>query len=238
MIIFADFDGTLYPHDDDQTVKANLAALKNWRAVGNKFCITTGRSIRSLIRQMPELQELSDYYIVDSGSIILDQNQSKIKTFNFDPSVVEAVTNFSKTLPEIPKVVYYTANSENEIVKTEGITKMRYWFMNVDQLNPVCDELKKEFPVLAFSQIALEDGKGQGFVEIIPQGFGKSNAIKFLQQFTNIPAQEIITIGDGLNDFEMVKDFNGYAIRNSELSTYDPSLKTASSVAEMISKNI
>ena len=71
MIIFADFDGTLYPHDDDQTVKANLAALKNWRAVGNKFCITTGRSIRSLIRQMPELQELSDYYIVDSGSIFL-----------------------------------------------------------------------------------------------------------------------------------------------------------------------
>ena len=236
MIIFADFDGTIFTHGDDLTVQKNLIALRNWRAAGNKFCITTGRSIRSLIRQLPEIQEICDYYIVDSGSIILDHDQNPLKVFCFDPAIVTTIIDFSKSLSEVPTMVYYTHDSEDENVKTEGITKLRYWFQNPELLNPVRDELRKDFPVLAFSQIALDDSKGKGFVEIIPRELGKSNAIKYLQQLVSISPQDIITVGDGLNDYDMVRDFAGYAIKNSELANFAPSLKTAESVAEMISQ--
>lgn len=240
MIIFADFDGTTYPHDNDLAVKENLAAIKSWRDAGNQFCITTGRSIRSLMRQLPEIQELCDYYIMDSGSIILDHAGKTLKVFSFTPEVVNSITEFAKTLPEQPAVVYYTDSSEGVEIKTSGVTKLRYWFKDTGLLLPIASDLKNKFPVQAFDLIApapAGDWEGHnGFIEIIPRELGKSNAIKSLQQIANISSQDIITVGDGLNDYDMVRDFGGYAIAGSSLAQYDQTMKTAFSVADMISQ--
>lgn len=240
MIIFADFDGTTYPHDNALAVQENLAAIKSWREYGNQFCITTGRSIRSLERQLPEIKELCDYFIMDSGSIILDHTGNTLKVFSFEPEVVNGITEFAKTLPELPAVVYYTDASEGIDVKTAGVTKLRYWFRDINLLLSVASELKNRFPVHAFDMIApapAGDWEGRnGFIEIIPRELGKSNAIKHLQQITNIPTQDVITIGDGLNDYDMVRDFGGYAIAGSALAEYDQTMKTAFSVADMISQ--
>ncbi len=240
MIIFADFDGTTYPHDDDLTVRANLEAIKNWRAAGNQFCITTGRSIRSLTRQLPEVLELCDYFIMDSGSIILDRAGNTLKVFSFDPEIVTAVTDYSNTLPELPAVVYYTDTLEGVEMKTSGVTKLRYWFKDISLLTPTAKELRNRFPVLAFEMIApapAGEWEGRnGFIEIIPYELGKSNAIKHLQKLISIPLQDIITVGDGLNDYDMVRDFNGYTIESSDLANYDQTMKTAPSVAEMINQ--
>ena len=74
----------------------------------------------------------------------------------------------------------------------------------------------------------------RGFIEIIPVGFGKSNAIKALGREINIPSSEIITIGDGLNDYEMIRDFNGYAIEGSMLASSFPEMKVTKSIASLI----
>ncbi len=46
--------------------------------------------------------------------------------------------------------------------------------------------------------------------------------------------QEIVTIGDGLNDLDMTRDFNGFAIENSSLAIFDKELKTAASIAKLV----
>ena len=238
MIIFADFDGTVYPHDNGLAVQVNLDAIRSWREAGNQFCITTGRSIRSLMRQLPEIQELCDYFIMDSGSIILDHAGNTLKVFSFDPEIVTTITDFSKNLPELPAVVYYTDTSEGVEMKVDGVTKLRYWFKDTSLLEPIATELKNRFPVLAFEMIApapAGEWEGRnGFIEIIPRGLGKSNAIKYLKQLINIPTQDIVTVGDGLNDYDMIRDFDGYAMEGSALSQYDQTIKTTPSVAEMI----
>ncbi len=242
MILFSDFDGTLFFRDNPKQVADNLEAIKAWRNGGNQFCITTGRSYRSVSEQIPEIAKLCDYYIVDSGSIILSSDAKLIEAFYFEPAVVEQIVEFSKHLPEIPVAYYYIPFAEDENHKTEHVTKLRLWFEDVSLLSTVKEQIKELFPVYAFD-LALPDnglptvpalaGK-RGFIEIIPIGFGKSNAIQALGREKNIPSSEIITIGDGLNDYEMIRDFNGYAIEDSQLSEYYKELKTTASISSLI----
>ena len=224
MIIFSDFDHTLFFRDDEQKTRANLDAIKKWRSAGNQFCITTGRSYRSVTEQLPEMKELCDYYIVDSGSIILSKTGEPLKAFYFDPAVVAEIIEFSKNISmEVPAAYYYTLGAEDANYRTENVTKLRLWFTDVSLLAPVAAKIREKFPVYAF---ILEAGMPthqalagrNGFVEIIPIGLGKSNAIKHLLQETSIPDKDVIAVGDGLNDFEMVRDFDGFAIDGSELA--------------------
>lgn len=239
MILFADFDRTLFFRDDDGKTRANLDAIKKWRSAGNQFCITTGRSYRSITEQLPEMKELCDYSIVDGGSIVLSKTDELIKAFYFDPAVVSGIVEFSKSFSEVPATFYYTPNSEDAEYKTENITKLRLWFNDTALLATVAMEIRKKFPVFAFilercipSHQALI-GKN-GFVEIIPIGFGKSNAIKYLLQEKNILPEDVITIGDGFNDLEMICDFNGFAVEGSELANARGELKTTESISSLL----
>jgi isopentenyldiphosphate isomerase len=170
------------------------------------------------------MKELCDYFIVDSGSIILSKTGEPLKVFYFDPVVVAGIVDFSKSISgEVPAAYYYTLGAEDADYRTENVTKLRLWFTDVSLLAPVAAEIREKFPVYAF---ILEAGMPthqalagrNGFVEIIPIGLGKSNAIKHLLQEASIPAKDVITIGDGLNDLEMVRDFDGFAIDGSELA--------------------
>jgi len=239
MILFSDFDRTLFFRDEEWKVRENIEAIKKWRSAGNQFCITTGRSYRSVTEQLPEIKEQCDYYIVDSGSIILSKTGEFMDAFYFDPAIVAGIVELSKSFPEVPAVFYYTPNSENADYKTENITKLRLWFEDTSLLASVAAEIRERFPVFAF---ILEAGMPShpalagrnGFVEIIPIGFGKSNAIKHLLKIENILSGEVVTVGDGLNDSEMVHDFNGYAIEGSELAGADSKLKTTGSVSLLV----
>ena len=243
MILFSDFDKTLYFGDNDERTIANIKAIEKWRETGNLFCITTGRSYRSVTKQMPVMEKLCDFYIIDSGSIVLSKDGKMLNVFYFRPETIEGIVNLSKTFQEIPALFYYTPNSENLEYKTNGVTKLRLWFKDTSLLHSINEELVKQFPVFAVynadygvrpSISGLEDYRG--FIEVIPLESGKSNAIKFLAQEV-ISLQEIVTIGDGLNDLEMIRDFDGFAIEGSKLSSILES-KTTPSLAKLVENKL
>ena len=239
MILFSDFDNTLFFRNEEQKTRKNIESIKKWRSANNQFCIATGRSYKSITEQFPEIVGISDYYIVDSGSIILYKNGDLLKAFYFDPIVVAGIVDLSKKFPEVPVAYYYTPDLENADYKTENVTKLRLWFKDTNLLASVAEQIEKLFPVFAFRlDVGMPRCKvlagRKGFVEVIPIGFGKSNAIKFLQRERRIPAEDIVAVGDGFNDYEMVRDFNGFAIENSELANAYEGLKTISSISSLV----
>lgn len=240
MVLFSDFDLTLFFREDEVRTEENIKAIEKWRDNGNQFCIVTGRSFRSITEHFPKIKDICDYYIVDGGSIVLNKNGELLRAFYFDPTVVAGVVEFSKSFPEIPATYYYTPNSEDADYKTENVTKLRLWFADVGLLGAMAAKIREAFPVFAFT---LDAGQPthkalvgrKGFIEIVPNQFGKSNAISFLQQEANIATSNIVTVGDGLNDYEMVRDFNGFAIKGSELANDFKDLKTTESISTLIS---
>ena len=237
MILFSDFDDTLFFREEPSKSEQNLSAIREWRAAGNQFCITTGRSYLSLTTEFPALKELCDFYILDSGSIIYDKNGKLLHTYHFPAQLVEKIVDSSKTLPEASVACYYTAGSEGFSYETKNITKLRFWFKNPDILDQFLEEMSA-FPALAFKSITISRHKElegcKGFIELIPLDSGKSQAIKFLAKHENLPLDDIVTVGNGLNDYGMIKDFSGYMIFGSELSEVYPSLQTTPSLATLI----
>lgn len=243
MIIFSDFDGTLYLKADPAQTAASLAAIREWVVSGHQFCITTGRSYKSVSTKMPELLDLCDFFIVDSGSIVMDKRHQQIHAFYFPSSLVTALAEFSKTLPEAPIIFYYTPDYEGVAPQTENVTKLRFWLKDETLLSPVTEQISQNFPVQAFRQPASSrypeiSADYHGFVEIIPENSGKSKAIEYLATKNNISNTDIIPIGDGLNDAGMVRDFAGYAIAGSPLSAQFPAFKTTPSLAALISSRL
>lgn len=238
MILFSDFDWTLSFPEDKAKTQANFEAIREWRERDHQFCITTGRSYVSVTRKQPQLVGLCDYYIVDGGSILISGSGDIMEVFQFKPETILKITEFSKHLPEVPIPFYYTPDSEGIPLKTEKVTKIRLFFKNVELLDGVAELLEGNYPVSAFTWEAVsshEELAGQnGFVEIIPRESGKSRAIDVLRRRENIPLEDIVTVGDGPNDYEMVRDYNGYAIKSSKLNSLHRQLKTTDSVKSLV----
>lgn len=55
MILFSDFDGTLFRRGIEGDFETNLEKIKLWRKRGNKFALTTGRGLGSILNAFPEL---------------------------------------------------------------------------------------------------------------------------------------------------------------------------------------
>ena len=240
MIIFSDFDGTLFFRFDEEKTRQNLEALKKWKAAGNKFCITTGRSYRSVMRQMPEIAELCDYYIVDSGSIVLDSNGKVLTGFYFEPDTIAKIEQYAETLPEKPVVFYYSPDYEGIEPMKDNVTKLRLWFRDAELRDTTARQITEMFGAPAFVQEAASTYKvitdQTGFTETIPGSSGKSNAIRFLADLDHIEPSEIITVGDGLNDRGMIEDYSGFVIEGSDLAAAAPELRTTSSIATLVDK--
>ncbi len=239
MILFSDFDKTLYFREDSEKTKNNFGAIVDWKERGNCFCVVTGRSFRSVTEQAPEMKNLCDYFIVDSGSIIASKSGEIIKAFYFDETVVSGIVEFSKSFSEIPIAYYYSPEYEGTNTISKNVTKLRLWFKDMSMLNSTAEKLREKFPVFAFCSEFIIHNNAElesyvGFVEIIPDTFGKGSAIRYLVDMLGVPVSDIITIGDGFNDFSMVKDFDGYAIKDSELSNHFMDLKTADSISSLI----
>lgn len=73
-------------------------------------------------------------------------------------------------------------------------------------------------------------------VEIISNEINKSKAIDLLLNRLNILKENVYTIGDGYSDIEMIKDFNGYAMKKSVVELKEVAKKEYDSVSELINE--
>jgi hypothetical protein len=53
------------------------------------------------------------------------------------------------------------------------------------------------------------------FLCVKPKGISKSSGINYLKRKHKIKKEDIYTIGDSLNDYEMIKDYHGSCISSS-----------------------
>lgn len=68
-------------------------------------------------------------------------------------------------------------------------------------------------------------------IDIVSKKAGKENAIKKLLEILNLEKDKALTIGDGRNDIEMIKEYNGYSMKTAE----EDVKKVASKIFENVS---
>lgn len=218
-LVFIDLDGTLL-NSKNQISSYNCNIIKKIQTQNVKVILSSARGIYRIKKYYEQLElSNSDTYIISyNGSIVIDNNENKIideKIANEDIfRLIEIIntheptkwnlysydskTNF-KDIQDIDKFIL-----NNDIYKINCVSSAE----NIETLkNNISESIKSTF------QIASSLPTHISFVK---KGSTKLMAIKKIMQLLSVKQEEIITIGDGENDLEMLEYAGcGIAMKNA-----------------------
>ena len=241
MILFCDFDGTLFRREVEGDFDRNLEAIKRWREAGNLFVMTTGRSPSSLEKVLPNY---FDYLIGDNGAVCLSKNGVE-----FEETISEIaqrdITEFAKKLPHGDEFEFVYDRDCHGFSDIQGAaTKIRIWTVNPEIMEATIAKLKEryesDFLMLGMHRakpsLSFLKSEHTAAVNIMAPTAGKDRALaRIAARHGDMRA---FAVGDGGNDIAMLQTYDGYIMRTArdELREGFNSWRLLNSVAELIDR--
>lgn len=233
-IVFSDYDGTIYIEENE--MEKNVKAIEKYRKLGGKFVIVTGRSKISIDNVIEEYKIKYDYLILNNGSIIFDNKGNKMYEEFIKPEISSKVIKYLKNKSNI-EILYYDENDKvkytnQELLKIRIKTKNRE---TVKEIEKEINQLFKDeviahasFPTIYYENINYDH------TDIVSIKAGKERAINELLKILNIKKEEVATVGDGRNDIEMIKQYNGYSMETAEDEVKQVASKIFKNISEVL----
>lgn len=248
----SDFDGTLFR--EQKFSAEDLAAIKNWRAAGNKFGLVTGRCYPMLIPHLQDAQLEIDFAICDNGAIIFDgagqiifeteiPKEILIKLFN-EPFLKKSlhflfeaedevycvnVKENSWVVKERPLWEFFLTTTDAAKVPTlpKKINQFALGFESSEEAQETADFLNKNFGDVIYAQ------KNTRSLDVVTAGINKASGVEKLLQIRNWDGK-IFVIGDESNDLPMIKHFGGYTVATAKDFVKREASEIFDSVGEML----
>lgn len=227
-ILVSDYDQTFYINDED--IEKNKIAVNKFRNKGNIFVIATGRSYEDFMKKKEQYNIEYDYVIIDHGATILDKNENII----FESTMPNQILDSLKTYLHIENAERHFCCSilESRVdFEHKDLSKVHVKYSSLEYSSEIQKSLEENYGDIL--NIYYVSGNS---IEIISKNTNKSKAIKLLSEKIGIGQEEIFTIGDGYSDIEMVKDYNGYAMKKSVSELKNIAIGEIDSVSNLIEK--
>ncbi len=207
-ILVSDFDNTLFCNNLNDLAE-NIKEIHTWMKLGNLFVIATGRSYPGIIETLQEYGISYDYLICNDGAKIFYQNGKEIYSSTFSLKEKKAITNLLAQDREISHYqidtgYHYGEDLEDEICTIRAFPKS--WQNSAQKLSFFREQLPDNHIYLSTNSF-----------HFLPAQNSKKNAIYSLIQQLKMDPDQVYTIGDSDNDYEMVKTFHGNTIKGSIL---------------------
>ncbi len=236
--IFLDLDGTLLT-DDKKVPEVNRIAIKKMLAEGNSVVIATGRPLSSAVIQAERLglTEPGCYLIAFNGGILYDTaEREEIFRATLSLDLVQRVFDEANRRGihiqtyRGAKVIVEPRCEDKEIelycsrilVEYEVIEDIRQ--LDEEPVKMLIIDLADKAPLMEFMQwiSSWADDRIDSFfsndeyVEIVPKGMNKGNAIRKMVELLGIPVENTIAAGDAANDISMLQAAGlGCAMKNA-----------------------
>jgi len=226
-----DLDGTLLT--PTFTISArDLEALRTARSAGLRVIIATGRP-RTSVKNLLEHLGCADYFVCSNGGAVFDEKLDEPEyIFEFPPPHVARVINISRSTSTAlavytPKNWYVEQRSSAVILEISRSGSRPTILKNISSaprpaikamfISPTHEFVRVEkFLTEQLATMARWFYSYPEYLEIMPLGSGKMQALEFLFDKHGLSWGEVIAIGDGDNDVEMLKKAGtGVAMSNA-----------------------
>lgn len=218
-IVFLDVDGTLFSHKTKCIPSSALEAINKAKENGIIICLATGRN--TYLSSQTGLFDIIDfdYFNVCNGTLVHDKNFNLIHSHPIDPRCVEElikVTNENNlNLSFVTLNDVFRLNDNTKLIE-EGYgrisiktpLKKPYNNNNCYMINLFWgkyDEVKFKELFKESSKYAFYSSFNEYGMDVIPLNYNKAIGIEALINHLGIKQEEVIAIGDGHNDEEMIK---------------------------------
>ena len=233
-LVAIDLDGTLVT-DEKELTKRTIEVIKEATKKGVKIMISSGRSFYRLEKFIDalDLRKENQYTICFNGGMIVENTTKEmVYSKNLDAEEVKELIQLGKTLG-LPIMIYtkdsHCVEKVPEVVQknAKNIKGMNLKIVNFDDMDfsekqnyiyKVCFIDEPETIIEKRKQISKEmiekyeiTSSVPEYIEIVKKGIKKSEAIKVVMKKYDIKQSEVMAIGDGENDVEMLK-FAGLGI--------------------------
>lgn len=206
-LLVSDFDGTFY----DKNYLKNIELIKKYNI---DFVIATGRNFKSLKK---DLKLKCKYYICNDGGYILDNDEKLIYRNYINRDTVEKI--HSRIL-ELGYENYFLDNIKTfskDLIDDVNKISVKIKDSNVlDDINYLLKDLNNVYAYISTN-----------WINILSIDSKKEKGIKFIEN----DYDDIIVIGNDINDYSMLKEYNGYLITdqiNKEFKTINSFLELES----------
>ena len=222
-LFISDYDGTL-GSTPDVISEENVKAIKEYQKKGGKFVICTGRSYPS-IKVVCDKYGINGLIVAFQGALAIDGDTGET-LFNSGMEKQDAVDILTDLLNEGVETGVYIDNLFHYQQKGFGISEYErlVGFKGVqveDIIQFVKDTPLPIRKVLSVAEPQVKDeimarlqpkykdrlilnASSQYFLEVINPIWSKGNAVKRIAEYYNIPLNEVIAVGDSLNDLELI----------------------------------
>jgi HAD superfamily hydrolase (TIGR01484 family) len=234
MFVF-DYDGTFYRNHTE--LLENIKLIEKVRTLGHLFVIATGRSYDSFIKEVNKFNIKFDFLILSSGALIIDSNETVIKTYPMD---LDLVIGSDRQLEQfqfrLHDKIFIDCFQNNKVISNlNQVIKMSYTFEKSEDSYKI-QSLINEYTDHAFKTYVVR-GKSVDYIEVIASKTNKSVAILDLLDFLSVD-YDIVTAGDSENDAEMLIAFDGYLMAEHDVKLDVLKLRTIDSINSILCKEL
>ena len=227
LIAVSDFDGTIKMGG---TLAGDLpGTVRRWRERGNRFGIATGRDWWMTVHETDLWSLPFDFLVCINGAAIYDADGRLLRIREFEAELTARLLAHPAALASqhylllgsSPIRFYHRGGSwfpdmgiaHNEIGldeanAAEGVAQISLSYENAE----ICEEFMRRVQEDFGSDVAaFRNGR---CIDLNRPGVNKSSGIAALMELTGWTG-EVLTIGDGGNDMEMISDYTGFAVPNA-----------------------
>ena len=244
-LLVSDFDRTLYR--DCRISDEDLSAVRDWQARGHLFAIATGRDEQSIREKLAEWKLPADYYICNNGARITSRRGELLSQTSMDLKTVLSIADFLINQEDLSAAVTI-ADTRFKLLSRTGkdgypslaeqisLEDLRHKGAHILQLHCRCGSPP---PAVLLSQRINTLHRGitafanEWNVDIVNSSVDKGEATEFLVHHLN-GIERVITIGDSLNDRNMIQRFHGFTIETANQAVKDIAALVYPSVARCV----
>ncbi len=216
-MLVSDFDGTLFNKD----YKENVKEINNFVNKDNLFVICTGRNLNRLLVDLDKDLKFN-YLICSDGAVIYDKDFNEIYRSDIEPKVVDGVVNIINN---------NDCFSDLDLIHGASLDDRK-----VNAIYAIYDKNKIDMATYALEYIQKTHPQIHGYlsknyININNRLATKSSGIKKLIEIEHLEPLLVYTIGDDINDQDMLLDYIGTLMNSSTLNL---SLPVVNSVNELV----
>ena len=230
-ILCSDYDGTLSHGGVDEK---KLAAISAWRKKGNKFGIITGRRT-SFYRELKELHphlEL-DFMASCNGTVLLDGEGVLLEKVHCTAvpaqEAVRDLLSLGSTLVFINGIdddhngYLCVAKREEDLpdwvsaehsLPIESMPKVKSFHQLTAVMQTADETIPTEAKIREKYGKHLNPLRNGRCIDIVPLGIDKAEGVRRIMKHFGAAFEDMITVGDNVNDTDMLREFRSYAMQS------------------------
>ncbi len=248
-ILGSDYDGTLTHGLGSHTYDA----IRKWRVAGNRFGIVSGRGVDfrdTLLREHPEL-ELDFFIGFNGGAIVNGEGQLIYEKRYYDVPSMELISDLFEW--ECPFIhyngdAYYCVIAHdsdkpswvlpNDFRKPHELTELPYFVQISTQLPSVAEAAVVVERIRSAYGHRLNPLQNGTCIDIVPPSINKTTGLLQVASHFGVGRENVIAVGDNINDTDMIRDFYSYAMASGVESIKTLADEITESVIALIEREL